>query len=247
MKASIWIGFDPREAEAFAVARHSARRHCTLPAPIRGINLVSLQASNIYRRPTETVEAGSQIRMRDLVSATDAYDGAMSTEFAISRFLVPQLAKSGWALFMDCDVLVRSNLAELFRSLEPTKALYCVQHQYQPDVSTKMDGQPQAVYPRKNWSSVMVFNCDHPSNQNLTLETVNSVPGRDLHRFCWLEDGEIGSLDESWNWLPGHSDTSIDPKIVHFTMGGPWFAGYRDVPYAEEWRAVRNDWVDGVR
>jgi hypothetical protein len=99
-----------------------------------------------------------------------------------------------------------------------------------------MDAQAQVRYARKNWSSVMLFNLDHPANWTLTVELINKVPGRDLHRFCWLDDKYIGELDVKWNWLVGHSDPTINPSIVHFTEGGPWFADYCDVPYAEEWR-----------
>jgi hypothetical protein len=100
-----------------------------------------------------------------------------------------------------------------------------------------MDGQIQTAYARKNWSSVCVFNCDHPANRALTVDLVNTLPGRDLHRFCWLADNEIGALDPKWNWLAGHSDAAIDPAIVHFTDGVPSMPGYEDAPFADEWFA----------
>src|SRR5690606_8943360 len=151
----------------------------------------------------------------------------MATEFAISRFLVPHLAKKvhgvrgGWAMFQDCDMLNRGNVVEAFNQLDPSKAVMCVKHNHNPPEGTKMDGQEQLRYARKNWSSVMFFNLDHPSNSKLTVELVNTVPGRDLHRFCWLQDDEIGELGPEWNFLVGHSDPSIDPKIVHHTEGSP--------------------------
>lgn len=231
---SIWIGYDPREAEAFSVCRDSLRRHMTQPIPIYGMVLSTVKRLQLYTRPTEIRDW----KLWDVIS-----EAPMSTEFAISRFLTPIRAKTGWALFMDSDMLVRSNVSRLFDNLDPSKALYCVKHHYNPPEGVKMDGQTQTRYARKNWSSFMVFNCEHPSNRHLTLDLVNTVPGRDLHRFCWLKDEEIGELDPSWNFLVGHTDPSIDPKVVHFTEGLPNMAGYDKVPYADEWFAVRDRWA----
>lgn len=242
---SAWVGFDPREASAFAVARESIRKHCPF-IPIRGLVLSKLQSDGLYTRPTE-------VRLGKL---WDTISGAhMSTEFAISRFLVPELIRrrkgnklyfpeelGGWALFMDCDVLVRTDLLELKAMLDDSKALYCVKHDHRPMGNIKMDGQEQTAYPRKNWSSVMAFNVDHPANDALTVELVNSVPGRDLHRFCWLDDSEIGELPPEWNYLVGHTE-GVEPKIVHFTDGGPWFPAFRDVAYADEWFAELERWA----
>jgi lipopolysaccharide biosynthesis glycosyltransferase len=168
----------------------------------------------------------------------------MATEFAISRFLTPILARRGWALFMDCDILARVDVNELFDQADPSKAVMCVKHVHQPPEGIKMDGQLQTLYARKNWSSVMLFNCEHPANRMLSVALINAVPGRDLHRFMWLKDDEIGALDPSWNFLVGHTDASVDPKLVHFTEGGPWFEAYRDVPYAGEWFRERSLWLN---
>jgi len=35
----------------------------------------------------------------------------------------------------------------------------------------------------------------------------------------------------------------INPKIVHFTEGGPWLEGYGSIPFAAEWRGERNRWA----
>lgn len=241
MIPAVYIGFDTREAAAFAVAKHSARLSTRLPMPIRGIVLDQVRADGLYRRPTEsrisTDEPGAWV-LWDRISAAP-----MSTEFAISRFLTPILARQGWALFMDCDVLVRCDLMRLFELADPTKAVQCVQHEHHPAGNRKMVGQVQLDYPRKNWSSVMLFNCDHPANRRLTLDLVNSAPGRDLHAFCWLKDDEIGALPPEWNWLAGISDPALEPKIVHFTDGFPLMPGYEHQPYAEEWRCMMADWA----
>lgn len=234
MSQSVWIGFDPREAAAFAVARHSLMRRTNLPIPIRGLVLADLRARGLYTRPTSFREG----RMWDDIS-----EAAMSTEHANARFLVPQLAGSGWSIFMDGDVLVRSDVFNLFDQCDPEKAVMVVKHNYAPPEGIKMDGQMQSRYARKNWSSVIAFNCEHPANKALTVELVNTVPGRDLHRFCWLEDNDIGELDASWNWLVGHSDPEIDPDIVHFTEGLPNMTGYEDSDFADEWWAELNRWA----
>ena len=239
---TIWIGFDPRPSEisAFAVARHSIKKRLTAPIPIYGLVLSELQKSGSYRRQVEWRAGFDHPVMWDMPS-----DAPMSTEFANSRFLVPMLAKTGWALFMDCDMLVRTNFARLFdyKSENSKYAVMCVKHNHRPTGKTKMDGQLQTKYRRKNWSSFMLFNCDHPSNRKLTLEMVNTLPGRDLHRFCWLEDHEIGELAPEWNYLVGASEKMNDPKIIHFTLGLPIMRGYENCEFADEWRAEMVRWA----
>lgn len=229
---SIYIGFDPREAAAFNVARYSVRHWLNGPIPVFGLVLSDLQRRGLYTRPIEYHSGVERRIMWDVIS-----DAPMSTQHANARFLVPHLAKSGWALFMDGDMLARADLGSVFERLDRSKAVYCVQHRHEPEPGLKMDGQHQTRYARKNWSSFMIFNCDHGANKALTVEMVNSVPGRDLHRFCWLKDEMIGELEPAWNFLVGHSDPSIEPKVVHFTDGVPDMAGYEDVAYANEWRA----------
>lgn len=239
LRRSIFVGWDPREAAAFAVCRHSIRRHLTMPIPIHGLVLDDLKANGLYTRPMEMrPSAADKPVMWDVVS-----DAPQSTEHANSRFFVPMLAESGWALFMDGDILVRDNLARVFDDLNPKYAVYCVKHQFDPPPGIKMDGQAQVRYQRKNWSSFMILNCQHVANKALTLDVLNNTPGRDLHRFFWLADCDIGELDPKYNFLVGHSDPSIDPTVVHFTSGLPDMAGYFDVPFADEWRAELNRWA----
>ncbi len=234
MSNSIWLGFDPRETAAFAVTRESIKQYITQPIPVRGLVLDDLRKQGLYWRPTER-------RLGKLYDVISEHE--MATEFAISRFLVPHLAQEGWSCFMDCDMLLRSNIARVFAGLDGRKAVYCVKHDHVPDYIEKMDGQVQSRYARKNWSSFMIFNCYHKANKQLTPEMVNTLPGRDLHRFCWLKDDEIGELPVEWNWLVGHSDERVIPKNVHFTDGGPWFDAFANVPYAEEWRNTLHTWA----
>ncbi len=236
LTTSIWIGYDTREATAFAVARYSIRRFDKY-TPIRGVVLHHLISRGLYTRETRTAMNGDgRPHLVDVPSIRGDYDGAISTEHANARFLVPRLAKEGWALFIDSDVIVRANPNELFRMTDQSKAVMCVHHDYRPKETVKMDGQQQTSYARKNQSSVMLINCDHPANKELTLQMVNGLPGRDLHRFCWLDDDEIGELPDEWNYLVGISKIDAEPKLVHFTRGLPDMAGYENQEYADEWR-----------
>lgn len=235
----VHIGFDQREVAAYSVARESLRRYHR-HVSVKGVVLSDLRHRKMYTRETT----------KRLGKLWDEISGAyMSTEFAISRFLVPEIVKRmdeppyGWSLFMDCDVLIRGSLSPMMDALDDSKAVYVVKHDYQPGLNVKMDGQVQQPYPRKNWSSVMVFNVGHPANEALTVEMVNTLPGRDLHAFKWLSDDLIGELDISWNWLVGDSPPIEDPKIVHFTNGTPDLHGFRDIPYADEWRAELERWA----
>jgi hypothetical protein len=239
MDRSIWIGFDPREVEAFEIARRSVRAN-TIGVPISPLDLPELRRFGLYTRPTSR---------KDGVLWDDISQAPMSTEFAISRFLTPIMAGGGHALFMDCDIFARRSLEPLFAQCEadPSKAVWCVKHDYTPKNGTKMDGQIQTQYSRKNWSSVIVFNVEHPSNAKLTVDLINEVPGRDLHRFCWLEDHEIGELHPKWNFLVGITDESIDPVLVHHTNGTPAMEGYENEPFADEWRHWRRKWLSETR
>lgn len=254
VKQSIFIGFDRRHAVAHAVCRHSVERRLTRPISVRGVVLADLREMGLYTRPTEMRAAadGEHGQLWDMIS-----EAPMSTEFAISRFLTPHLAGIGWAVFMDCDIMARVNLGRLFNELDPRYAVMCVKHQHAPVETVKMDGQLQAsendprfpgVYSRKNWSSVMAFNCDHPSNAGLTVKLINSVPGRDLHRFCWLKDDEIGELNPRWNYLVGHTKLyqahdADSPALVHWTDGYPLLKGYETAEYASEFHAELTRWA----
>lgn len=159
-----------------------------------------------------------------------------STEFSNSRFLTPILAQEGWALFADCDVVFLEDVAELMRLADPKYAVMVVKHSMGNVSGLKMDGQPQVSYERKNWSSVILWNCDHPANKRLTLNDVNSRPGRELHAFYWLADNEIGELPMEWNWLVGVQAKPESPKIAHYTLGVPSMC---DSEHREIWEAER--------
>jgi lipopolysaccharide biosynthesis glycosyltransferase len=228
MTLRVFIGYDPREKAAFEVAENSLRAHRWDAATIP-LRLDRLASSGLLRR---SMDARGQLY--DLPS-----NAPCSTEFAISRFLVPILCQSGWALCVDCDVVFLGDVAELFALADPTKAVMVVKHQ-QAGGGMKMDGQVQTHYARKNWSSVVLWNCDHPANRRLSLQDVNERPGRDLHAFYWLADSEIGELPGKWNWLVGVQPMPADAKIAHFTLGGPFTPGWQGAEHDEIWlRASR--------
>ncbi len=241
---SIWIGWDNREAAAFAVAKHSCQHHLTRPIPIYGLLLQDLITLGLYTRPIRYEKTVDGPLMWDVVS-----DAPQSTQHANARFFVPYLARKagcgGWALFCDGDVMFRGNACRLFEQLDNSKAVYCVWHDHNPGDGVKMDGQIQTSYGRKNWTSVIAFNLDHPANNAMTLDVLNNTPGRDLHRLFWLADCDIGELDVVWNYLVGHSDPEMAATIAHFTSGTPDMDGYADQKYAEEWRMFRDDWARG--
>lgn len=227
MNRSIWIGFDPREQDAFEACVKSIAEHLTEEIPIFAVALPPLQKRGLYQRPTERY--GSQLW--DVISKAP-----MSTEFAISRFFLPHLCDGGTALFMDSDTLLRADLVELFELADPRYAVQVVKHELEDREGTKMDGQVQTAYPRKNWSSVMLWNLDNPANRQLTVAKLNSWSGRALHGLMWLEDSEIGELPAEWNHLVGIHAPNPEAKLVHFTLGIPSMQGYADCEFAREWR-----------
>jgi len=223
---NVFIGYDKREDAAYRKAQQTLHE----TSGVVGTKLCAerLAAVGLLRRPMDTREG----KFYDIPS--NAY---ASTEFAASRFLVPILCQSGWALFVDCDVLFHESIFGLLDYADPDKAVMVVKHQHN-QTGTKMDGQPQTVYPRKNWSSVMLFNCEHPANLRLTLQDVNQRPGRDLHAFYWLHDDEIGELPDGWNWLVNVQPRPNDLCLSHYTLGGPWIPDWEPKPYDDEWLAA---------
>lgn len=224
MKYKIYIGYDPREHAAYDVARHSIITR-TDPRLLHVIPLELESLKSILTRPIE---------MRDGKMWCPISEAPMATEFAISRFCIPLLQSKGLALFVDCDILCLADVAELFALADERYAVMVVKHNQNSGPDTKMDGQAQTYYPRKNWSSVVLWNCAHPANRALTKEVLNSWPGRDLHAFKWLSDDLIGELPQEWNTLVGISNVA-EPKILHYTSGGPWLKDWKGGPLDDKW------------
>ena len=234
---TIYIGYDPKEHKAYEVLKFSLDRISTSSLRIITLDLETLQNKmGVYNRKFKTNNNGQRYDNID--------NRPFSSDFSFSRFLVPYLNMyQGKALYMDCDMYVRHDITELFDMCDMDYyPVYCVHHKYEPENKTKMDGKEQHTYPRKNWSSLMMFNCGHIENKKLTPEVVNTQTGRWLHGFGWLPDKEadIGKIPEEWNWLDGHSPKDLEAKNVHFTTGGPWFNGWNpsreeDCKYITEW------------
>jgi hypothetical protein len=244
---TIYIGYEPREQEAVDVLIDTIKTASSYPLNIVTLNMTALRRIGLYRRAPDTVSTCWGEKQDGVMR--DAFDKKpFSTEFSFTRFLVPHLNQyEGFALFMDCDMFFTADPCELFRNYATDDAppVQVVQHNYEKSEDTKMYGCPQTNYSRKNWSSFMLWNCGHPSNLNLTVDDVNTKSGNWLHNFKWLNDDEIGSLPEEWNWLDGHSDPDIYPKNIHFTTGGPWFETWvpkRDIDehYAKKWKIYKN-------
>lgn len=224
-ECKVFVGYDSREDIAWQVCRHSIRRHSSENIEIYPVRQSTLRELGLYRRPV---------------------DSTASTEFSLTRFLTPYIAAhDGWTLFVDCDFVFTRPLDELFSGLSRDKAVYVVKHDYTPVNAVKMDGKTQTVYPRKNWSSFMVFNGAHPAVRALTPTVVNSAAPAYLHRFEWVDDLAIGELSTDWNFLEGeYAVPDRTPAAIHFTNGGPWFDAWQDVDFADIWRQERDMYLD---
>jgi hypothetical protein len=211
----VFIGYDSQEVVAYHVLCQSILEHASRPVRFTPLNLANLKT--VFDRPPVSVQ---------------------STEFSFSRFLTPHLSGyAGWSLFMDCDMLVRADIAGLFALADERFAVMVAQHDYVPKDEVKFLDHVQTRYAKKNWSSVMLLN--NARCRALTPDYVQHASGLDLHQFKWVADEvEIGSLPLEWNWLVGEYGANPDARLAHFTRGGPYFAGYEDSDYADEWRAT---------
>ena len=209
----IYIGYDSKISIASKVCEHSLRHHSE-DLDIELLKLTKLKKKKLYWRPYKN----------------------QSTEFTYSRFLIPYLQNyKGWALYCDNDFLFLKDVKELMSLQNNSKAVLCVKHEYKPKDKTKMGNKKQINFSKKNWSSLMLINCGHPSMKNLDLSTVSEASGRYLHQFQWLDDNEIGSIPHSWNWLVNWYRTDKGdghPEALHFTEGGPWIV---DSEYKQTW------------
>jgi lipopolysaccharide biosynthesis glycosyltransferase len=207
----LFVGFDPREAVAYHTFCQSIISTASLPVSFTPLALSML---NDY-----------------LETHTER-----SNDFVYTRFLVPHLCGfDGWAVFADGDMICQTDIAALADLFDPSKAVQLVKHNYQTKSKKKYLNNVNVNYPRKNWSSLVIFNCSHPSNGVLTPEYVEEKDGAHLHRFGWLHDEEIGSLPMEWNWLATEYDDNPAAKIVHYTLGTPCFKDYRHAEMSDLW------------
>ena len=220
----VFVGYDDREDIAYKVCEYSVKRK-NKKAQVFPLKQEELKDANLYWREKDPLS---------------------STAFTFTRFLVPALMNyEGWAIFCDCDIIWMLDPAEIMKYADEKYAVMVVKHDYTPPEGLKMDGQKQLPYPRKNWSSVILWNCGHPSNKKVTPDLVNTETGQYLHRFNWLKNEEIGELTHHWNWLVNHYHEPKDgtPHVIHYTEGGPWFENYKHCEYGYHWEMIRNEMV----
>jgi hypothetical protein len=237
-KRRIFIGWDPRDDQAYKAAVSSLHAFASCDLEIIGLRDLDLRRLGLYWRPYSVEQSGQMV---------DHTDGRpFSTQFAFTRFLVPELVRrywpaeiGAWHLFLDADVLVRADIEDLFAFCEADLGdrfdLAVVQHDHRPPELEKMGGLSQAIYARKNWSSVMMM---RPIGcPRLTPDLVNRESGRNLHALTWIDDARIAALPSAWNWLEGWSPAGLPPSILHYTRGTPdLLCG--PLPMAEAWRAA---------
>ena len=211
----VFIGYDPREAIAFHVCANSIIRQASRPVCIIPLAL------NLFQDYTETHTDGSN-------------------QFIYSRFLVPHLMDyTGWAIFIDGDMIVRGDIVELWELQDPYKDVLVVKHDYKTRMPVKYLGSKNEDYPRKNWSSVILWNCNSHPNRKLTPDFIQQATGAQLHRFSWVDDKRIGELPPEWNWLPDEYGPNLDAKLLHYTLGAPCFQEFADTPQGNEWHRER--------
>lgn len=232
----VYIGWDQRDLQSYMVCVHTLIENSSIPLEIYPIKEFEMRALGLYWRPYHVHGKHSQYSAGQMIDDKDGKP--FSTGFSFTRFLTPQLAQftDEWVLFMDADMMWRGDIADMIKVCDKDHAVFCVKHDHVPPEKTKMDGVAQTQYARKNWSSVMLLN---PAKcGTLDPYSVNKMPGSWLHAFCWVDDDQIGGLDEKWNFLCGHSNLADfgedGPSIVHFTRGDPSM-GWVDEPYADEW------------
>ena len=209
----IFIGYDPREAVAYHTCANSIIRHASKP-----VALIPL-ALNLFEDYTEKHTDGSN-------------------QFIYSRFLVPYLMGfSGKAIFIDGDMILRDDIIKLWNYVDTFIAwdVAVVKHDYQTKMTEKYLGSKNENYPRKNWSSVIVWQCDSFPNRQLTPQFIENATGAELHRLTWLEDKRILELPKEWNWLPDEYGPNTDAKLLHYTLGTPCFHEFALTPQGEEW------------
>lgn len=208
---TIFIGYDTKEPVAYHVCSNSIIRTSTSP-----VNIVPL-ALHTLKDYTETHNDGSN-------------------QFVYSRFLIPALMNyNGWAVYIDGDMIVREDITKLLNLRDDSKSVMVVKHNYKTKTNTKYLGAKNEDYPRKNWSSVILWNCSSISNRKLSPEFIQQSTGSELHRFSWLTDNEIGEIPVEWNWLADEYGPNPNAKLVHYTLGTPCFDDYKDTPMASDW------------
>jgi len=217
----IVVGFDQRESVAYHTFCQSIIEHASLPVSFTPL------AINTLKNYQET--------------HTDK-----SNDFVYSRFLTPYLNQyQDWAIFADGDMICQADIKDLWDLRDESKALLVVMHDYETKARQKYLGNINENYPRKNWSSVILWNCKHPKHKILTPDFVSSQTGKYLHRFSWLDDKDIGKLPIEWNWLAIEYPENSEAKLIHYTLGTPCFKAYQNTDMSELWHNTQRRVIEG--
>lgn len=207
----LYVGFDPKEAIAYHVFIQSVINNSSAPIQITPLAL-------------------------SLLDEFKETHNDRSNDFIYSRFLTPYLNNfEGWAIFADGDMICNTDIKELIDLADPDKAVSVVKHNYKTKFKKKYLGNINEDYPRKNWSSVILWNCSHPKHKILTPSFVAQQTGKFLHRFSWLEDNDIGELPIEWNWLAIEYEANPNAKLIHYTLGTPCFKDFKDTDMSDLW------------
>ena len=221
-KVKIYIGFDQREAVAYHTFVQSLIENASIPLDI------------------------TPLAVRNLKGYEEKHEDK-SNDFVYSRFLTPFLNDfKGWAIFADGDMICQADIKELLDLRDDSKALQVVKHDYKTKAYQKYLGNINQDYPRKNWSSVILWNCAHPKHKILTPDFIANQTGKYLHRFSWLEDSEIGELPKEWNWLVTEYPNNEQANILHYTLGTPCFKDYRNTEMSDIWLKKHDRLNDGM-
>lgn len=206
----LYVGYDEREAIVYHTFCNSVLTKASKPVSFTPLALNTLNYRELHT------------------------DG--SNAFIYSRFLVPHLNNyQGWALFVDGDMICNEDISQLFALIDNTKAVMVVKHDYKTKHPIKYLGNKNDDYPRKNWSSVILWNCGHAKNKVLSPDYIQQAHGSHLHRFAWLDDNDIGELPNEWNWLVLEQPENPKAKLLHYTIGSPCFRDYQYLDHSLEW------------
>ena len=220
-KINIVVGFDQREAVAYHAFTQSVIEKSSLP-----VSFIPLAINTLY----EYKETHND----------------RSNDFVYSRFLTPFLNDfRGWAIFADGDMICQADIKELWDLRDDTKAVLVVKHNYQTKSFKKYLGNINENYPKKNWSSLILWNCEHPKHKILTPEYIAKQTGKYLHRFSWLNDHDIGEIPKEWNWLAIEYPVNLEAKLIHYTLGTPCFKDFRETDMATKWLETKNKLLQG--
>jgi lipopolysaccharide biosynthesis glycosyltransferase len=221
-KIIIVVGFDQRESVAYHTFTQSILEKASLP-----IAFIPLAINTLKDYEEKHVDK--------------------SNDFIYSRFLTPYLNNfQGWAIFADGDMICQADIKDLWDLRDESKALLVVKHNYQTKSHHKYLGNVNENYPRKNWSSLILWNCGHPKHQILTPDFIANQTGKFLHRFSWLDDTDIGELSPEWNWLAIEYPENKNAKLIHYTLGTPCFKDYRNSEMSEIWYVTQKRILDGM-